>query len=291
MSTFKTIAIALLAGAIGAAGAVHFAPRDGGETAAHQETAYERVMRTGTLRCGYFLVPNLLEKDVNTKKIYGLYPSLLEEMGNRLSLKIEWTEEVGMATMFEGLKTGRYDALCNGVATTPARARVAAFTRPVIYMLTSVYARADDRRFDENFKAINDPLIKFAILEGDISQAIKNEDFPHAQTVSLPNLTERTDLMVQLTTKKADVIGVEPSMADRFIASNPNSIKRVPGPPLRTHACSLAVDVGEEELKSLLNTTIESLLSTGFVERTFIGKPELRDIYYLPAQPWRRAGG
>ncbi len=36
---------------------------------AHAETTYERVMRTGIIKCGYMLWPPYFDMDLTTKKI------------------------------------------------------------------------------------------------------------------------------------------------------------------------------------------------------------------------------
>lgn len=88
---------------------------------AHKENAYERVMRTGELRCGYAMSPPNLEVDPNSGELTGLERDIWDEIGKELDLKILWTEEVGWGNYIEGLRTGRYDAFCNQAWPTPAR--------------------------------------------------------------------------------------------------------------------------------------------------------------------------
>ncbi|MFA6279177.1 MAG: transporter substrate-binding domain-containing protein [Bdellovibrionales bacterium] len=278
LSVVTTLAVGKYTGLSGGAGHI----------AAAKESAYDRVMRTGTLRCGYFFYPKFFEKDVNTGKLSGFYYDLVEEIGRRLSLKIDWTEEVGMANAFEGLKSNRYDAVCVPFTMTPNRARETEFTQPVMMAPYFAYVRADDTRFDHNLKAINDPLIKVAFLEGELSQTVRNEDFPKSQAVSLPNMTDVSQVLLQVEMGKADVAFTEPSTAEPFLTMNPGKLKRVDAPSIRMQAVGLDVGVGEEKLKALLNTTIQSLHSTGFIERLFIKSEKDKDFYYLPTQPWRR---
>ncbi|HOO50986.1 MAG TPA: hypothetical protein PLK94_06835, partial [Alphaproteobacteria bacterium] len=68
-----------------------------------KETAYERVIRTGTLRCGYLTYPPLLMKDLKTGEMSGVAHDIMTEIGKRLSLDIEWTEEVGTDVMLQGI--------------------------------------------------------------------------------------------------------------------------------------------------------------------------------------------
>src|ERR1700722_20209029 len=60
-----------------------------------KESAYDRVMRTQTIRCGYVLRTPLLVKDPNTAQLSGLFYEYVENLGKALHLKIEWSEEMG----------------------------------------------------------------------------------------------------------------------------------------------------------------------------------------------------
>ncbi len=251
-----------------------------------KESSYDRVMRTGVLRCGYGIYPKFLERDLNTKAFSGMYYDLLEEIGKQLSLKIEWTEEVAFSTAFDGLKSNRYDVACMPFNQTPGRARATEFTTPIIFAPTYAYVRANDTRFDNAYAKINDPSVTYAYLEGEFSQYLKAERFPKAQTLSLPNLTDVSQVLLQVSTGKADIATTEPSTAEPFLLNNPGKLKRVIGPSLRMQAAGLDVAVGEHALRAMLDTTIRAMLASGVVEK-IVGKYTTSpDQFILPAQPW-----
>ncbi len=60
----------------------------------------------------------------------------------------------------------------------------------------------------------------------------------------------------------------EASTAHQFLKKNPGSLKILPK-PLRLLSGGASVGVGEIALKDLLNTTIESLHTSGFIKRSF----------------------
>ncbi len=45
-----------------------------------KESAYERVMRTGTIRCGYFLFPPLAVKNPNTNMLSGITADIFNKI-------------------------------------------------------------------------------------------------------------------------------------------------------------------------------------------------------------------
>jgi ABC-type amino acid transport substrate-binding protein len=232
------------------------------------------------------MYPKLLERDPNTGAFSGMYYDLLEELGKQLSLKIEWAEEVGLSTAFDGLAIGRYDVMCFPFAQTTARARVTEFTRPALYFPFFLYARADDARFDSNYAAVNDPSIKIAMLEGEMAQYVAADMFPKAQTVALPNLTDPSQVYLQVALGKADVAMAEPSSIEGFLSHNPGKLKRVAGDSLRMQPTGLDVAVGEERLRNLLDSSIFALQITGSLQRLIDKYTTAPDQFYYPATPW-----
>ncbi len=286
MKIAQILIIALISAAV-ALGVSWLSPRNGGgESAQAKESAYDRVMRTGVLKCGYILYPRFLERDLNTKEMSGMYFDMMEEIARHLSLKLEWTEEVGFANAFDGLNTGRYDVMCMPFNQTAGRARVNEFTVPVVFYPYYMYVRNGDTRFDNNYERANDPKVKVVYLEGEFSQTIKAERFPKAAHVSLPNLSDISQVLMELAAGKADLTMTEPTSAERFLVNNPGKLKRVVGPSLYMQAGGLSVGIGEEKLKSMLNTTIRAMQASGSLQRIMDKYTTMPDQFFYPAQPW-----
>src|SRR5271163_434927 len=79
------------------------------------ESVYDRVIRSGKIRCGYTVDPPGCLKDPNSGKLSGIGIDTLETVGKHLGLTVEWTEEVDWGTMIEGLETGRYDMIATPI--------------------------------------------------------------------------------------------------------------------------------------------------------------------------------
>ncbi|MDD5586297.1 MAG: transporter substrate-binding domain-containing protein [Alphaproteobacteria bacterium] len=286
--------LTLLVCAAVAAGVTHFMTAGsktatGDSIATANESAYARVMRTGTIRCGYMPYPKFLERDLNTRALSGIMVELMDMIGQQLSLKIDWTEEVGFASAFDGLETGRYDVMCMPFNQTPGRARVTEFTVPVLFAPYYLYARVGDTRFDNAYGKINDPAVKVAILEGELSQTVKKEEFPKAQTISMPDITDISQVLLQVAMGKADAAMTEPSSAEPFLLKNPGKLKRVNGPSLRMQAAGLDVGVGEGELRAMLDTTIRALYATGFIPKLLDKYTTSPDQFFYAAEPWGKS--
>lgn len=256
--------------------------------AADKESVYDRVMRTGTIRCGYYIWPPFLEKDVNTSQISGIAYDMMEKIGELLSLKIEWTAEVNFDAMFEGYGTGRYDMVCGPLSPTPARARASDFTRNVFFAAYYLYAGNGDTRFDNDYAKANAPDIRYASLDGDMNAVLGNEEFPLAQKVSIGQNAANTDPLMMIATGKADVSALEPVAAMGFMRANPDKIRQVSGPPVRVMPISYSIPLGEEKLKAMLNVTIQTLLDAGLIDKAFKKYPDY-DATILRVAPEYRA--
>ncbi|MDX9689561.1 MAG: transporter substrate-binding domain-containing protein [Proteobacteria bacterium] len=240
-------------------------------TTAHEQdvqkiSAYDRIMKTRTVRCAYQTWPPFIIKDPNTGKISGVVADIFETMGKDLGLKIDWAEEVGSANMFEGFPTGRYDMFCSPLTMTPQRAMVSDFTRPIGFVPFYLYVKEGDHRFDHNYGQVNDEKVSIMFMDGDFTGIVANELFPKARKVSLPNFNNGGDLLVGVSSLKADATVNDPSIADVFMKNNPGKIRRVDGAALKTPPINFALPVGEDKLRRLVDHVITNYLEVGIID-------------------------
>lgn len=260
--------------------------------AAEKESAYQRVMRTGVIRCGYFTWSPFLMVDPNTKKFSGIYHDVIEEIGRQLDLKVEWTEETGQSNPFEGLRTGRFDMFCGPITPTPDRSKQAAFSNPFFFIPYFAYARADDSRFEGNPSLINSPETKIAVIDGEFAHEIVKRDFPKAGLLTLPAMSDGSQVMLSVTTKKADIFLNDSAATAVFMESSPGAVKPVSA-PLRTLAAVLVLPQDDFAFKNMIDTVLALLIGDRFVDET-IGKYSTENSNFLTvAKPYvieERAG-
>jgi len=264
------VTLALLIGiAVGSMGAAVMLRRDvTGVDSHHQdETVYDRVMKAQAIRCGYVINFPSCYRDPNTSTLRGYSVDCVEEMGRRLDLKIEWVEETTWGTMFEGL-SDRYDLIGSTAWRNATRGKVVEFSTPLVYSAVGVYVRPNDHRFDKNLEAINSPSVRIAVMDGELSEVIAGEDFPQAKLVSLPQLSDYSQLLLEVTTQKADVSFMENSVAALFLKTNPNSLKNVATTrPIRVFGEGIMFKLGQVRFKSVVDAAISEMINCGFVDR------------------------
>jgi ABC-type amino acid transport substrate-binding protein len=243
-------------------------PAGQAQAAPQTEKAFERVMRTGVLRCGYVVLPPQLNRDPNTGAMSGVAYDIVTEAARRLNLKVEWTEEVTFATMGEGIKSGRYDAFCLTTYRWAPMARVFDYTDTLFFSTVDAYVRADDQRFDTNLQAIDDARITVATIDGEGGEVIRAEKFPQAKTLSMGQSTPVAEMFEAVASGKADITFANPLMVMPYLANKPGVLKRVTGHlPLRSYAHALAFGKGEAELVSTFNIALDEMRNGGVIDQ------------------------
>jgi len=259
-------------------------------TQPRKETTYERVIRTGEIRCAYAVYEPPLIKDLNTGKLSGIFYDVMEEVGRRLNLKINWVEEVGYGTIAAGFETDRYDAFCNTVWPTPERSRAASFTIPLYYSPVDILIRADDHRFDSDPSKLNSPDYIFAVKDGDVSDTFVKQIFPNAKTTSIPDMADTSQLLVDVTNKKADAAINSPELLYQYLDKNPGALRDLtPDHPINAAPNTIMIKPDQYQFKMMLDVTLQGLLNSGFIDAELKKYQSYHPIYLRDALPYQPA--
>lgn len=248
------------------------------ENSKQEETAYERVMRTGILRCGYAPWQPGVIVDPNTQDVTGVFPDIMHALAKNASINVQWTEEVDWGNVATALETGKIDAMCAGVWEGADEGKSTAFVTPPIYQPILTIARINDVRFTNNFDHINQPSVKIAVIEGDNSEAIAKSDFPAASRLGIPSFGNNSEQLMSVVNNKADIAFVNPGAVIAFMENNPNKIKIVGKDFVRVYGATIAVNIQEQPLLSFLNAGMHELINSGEIKRITAKYPK-----YAPA--------
>jgi len=232
------------------------------------ETAYDRVLRTGTIRCGYFVwAPNIM-KDPNTNKISGINHDIMQKIGEKLDLKVEWTTITDVAEIVVGLNAGKYDVMCASLWPNAGILKNITLTEPEFYTPVYGVVRKGDDRFDGNLQKANNPSVHVSAIDSDITADLAHEFLPKATEAFLPQDGSGSDVLLQITTRKADIAFVDRGLINNFILHNPDSLQIVANvPPMRIFGERLAVARHEFELKQMIDLSLEQLINDGTIKK------------------------
>jgi polar amino acid transport system substrate-binding protein len=286
MNKTGTAGLILAAFLVGFAGAgLESALVGSNKTSAGKESTYDRVMRTQTIQCGYGVWPPEITKDPATGQLSGVYYEYMQALGAALHLKIAWAGEVGWGDFPAALEDGRIDAMCAGVLPDAPRARQVDFVHPIFYSAVYPYMRADDHRF-ENAAALDDAGVTLSTMDGDISHLIAASDFPRAKTVQLPQMSNWSELLANVTEGKADATFVTSLTAAEYERTNPGKIRRLSTPPLRVFSSTIAVGGGQDRFRRMLDTATDELIFSGRIEKILEKYEPAPGTLLRPAPPY-----
>jgi polar amino acid transport system substrate-binding protein len=253
-----------------------------------KESVYDRVIKAGKIRAAYISYPPALMKDTTTGKMSGIFVETLEKAADNLGLKVEWTEEVGWGSQIEGLEADRYDIIGSPVWANPTRGKMTTLSIPVYYSGIGVYVRQGENRFNSDLMAINSNNVKVATIDGETGDLIARTQFPQATRDSLPQTTDISQLFLEVTGNKADVLFAEPYFAYKFLESHPNSVKNVAADhPIRTLGNCYMFKRNQVEFKHMLDIAIEDLINSGYVDQLMDKYEPAPNTFYRAAQPYR----
>lgn len=263
----KTLLLVIITTLFSIAGTVSILPHlteTKASTTQAQETepAYKRIMKTSTIRCGYGIAEPWLYIDPNSKKVMGLAADVINAIAKKLSLKVEWTQEIGWGMIGLALNENRIDVGCSSLWITGSRARSVLFTDAYVYNPLYVYVRQDDAHF-KALADINKPEARFTIIDGEISALLKSRYFPRATPVALVASATPSDAFIQVVTQKSDAVIADLSMVDAFHKNNDKKLRRIGNEPLVAYGAGYPVAKGEYSLKHMMDAALNELLMTG----------------------------
>ena len=236
-----------------------------GKSETRKESAYERVMRTNTLRCGYAIWEPGFSIDLKTGKPAGIYYDFFETIGQHTGLKMEWVGEIGWGDYPAALNSGRIDAMCFGAWPKANLAREILFSEPTYYLPIYAYVRKGDARFDHAVEKINSPSVTISTMDSELSSELARTRFPRAKTFSIPENSAASMLLLNVAAGKADV--TDAYHGDAYMKANPDTIKVVPlEHPLRLFGHTIPVAKNEYSLLALLNAATDEIIDSGEFE-------------------------
>ncbi|MCP5404801.1 MAG: amino acid ABC transporter substrate-binding protein [Pseudomonadaceae bacterium] len=228
------------------------------------ESAFDHILRTGTIRCGYYVFPPMLMFNETTRKPYGLAVDMMNRIAAKTSLKVEWVEEINFGNWMSGLITKRYDAVCTPMWPNAAMTRESTFGKPMMYAAIWPYTRQGDTRFDNNLATLNTPATTIAVQEGNITAELVNELFPNAKQYAIPGNTDFGLAIEAVRSGKADVVLWDANGAYQYQLNNPKTLHQVKlAEPLQIMPFAIPFPRGEHTLKHLMDTALDDMLNTG----------------------------
>lgn len=250
-----------------------------------KESAYDRVMRTGVLHCGFIPWPPGFEVDPNTNVIKGPTKELFEAIIKLTGWKVEFVQ-VALGNNALDLNNGRIDAMCADGPWTITSVKFVDYTTWAAYTPVLAYVRANETRF-KSYTDLNDANVTFVGIDGDISADLAALRFPRAKLKTLGSMTDPSQMTMDVSTGKEDVVILDPVTAEGFMKNNPGKIKGIQNAPaLAVYPIGMSVKRGEDQLQQTLSRATEMAINIGLVDQKLDLYDPKRRIIYSPAKSY-----
>ncbi len=256
-------------------------------------STYDRVLKNGVLRCGYVLYPPAVIKDPNDGSFSGIAVEIMDKIATRLNIKVEWTEETSFATNVEGLAQGRYDAVCVTYWQNAAEGKFVGFSTPFYYSgLVGAHKCPEGQLPGENpgpdLESLDDPESKIASIDGSVESRVIAARFPKAGVITLPNLSDVTQLLMNVATGKADVTFAEYYQFSLWNKSNPD-MPLCPSPkPISVYPNVIAIPQGDLRFKTMIDAALSDMLNGGEIDAILDKwEADYPNSFYRLAKPYR----
>jgi polar amino acid transport system substrate-binding protein len=254
-------------------------------TVVAKETAYERILRTGEIRCGYSVwKPDMWIDPISGEKV-GIFPDLITEAGKRLGLKIIWQEELGWGSLVESVKSGRVDMACAGYWLNPSRIKNLQPSVSQIYSPMYVYMRADDTRKFTTPEDLNADHYTISTIDGSAEKQIIALRFSKSKNITLPELDDSSEVIQDLTTHKADFLILDSATANSYMQSNPGKIKNAfPNVPMHMFPTVMLLPPEEPALKGMIDNILLDIEHDGTLD-VILRKYDAAPLFLRNQQP------
>lgn len=235
---------------------------------ASDEKVFDKVMTTKTLNVGYFVWPPYFMQDPNTGEQSGISYDIMEAVGRTLGMKVNWALDVGVGEVGAALEAGKFDVMGVSIWPSPSRYNAMTFSvRPQFYAGVYAVSRADDNRFNTDLSKANNPDVTVVGMEGDYSSDMAKELLPKANKINLASSASQAEYLMQVVTKKADILFVDRGGVNEFSKNNPDQIKIIEElGPARVFGEHMAVKRGEYQLRDMIDVALLQLINDGTIE-------------------------
>lgn len=231
-----------------------------------KETAYERVKRTGVLRCGYATLPPMIMVDPKTREVSGMDHEIIELVAKKMGLKVEWTAETGYGTSQVGVASGKFDMFCNASWLDTRRAMAASLSRPMYYNPMFPVVRYEDKRFDANLGILNNPQYIIAGLDNDPTMDVALQDYPLAKKFGWSELVSYAEAVESLLGNKADIFFSSYPTAADYIQKNPNKIRFLIDNPVRIFPVGYQLPA-DAKFKAVFDVALGEVILSGTMDK------------------------
>lgn len=232
------------------------------------ENTLSKILNEKKLRVAYIHYPPSAYRDTDTGEVTGLFVDILEDIVRQLdpSIEIEY-EETTWADFSAALTTRRVDLSIAGTFTTVPRAKVVAFTQPIVYLGRSAIVKKDDHRFNSSSppEQFDREGIKIGVVSGEGSHEYVKANFEHQKNITVFTGSDLSQCLAAVSSGQVDVGMSDALETQKYAKVHPEIVDLYAERPYNLTPISWAVRQQDRSWLGFLNTAIHTLEAQGMV--------------------------
>lgn len=125
-------------------------------------------------------------------------------------------------------------------------------------------------------------------MDGDNPIHIAHSDFPKAQIMALPNMTDFSQVLVNVATGKADFTIVDAFTFGTYNKNNSGKLKIVsPDKPIRIYPVSYVFSAEDALFRDAFDAALSELILDGTIDRIMDKYDQFPNTYYRAVLPYK----
>lgn len=231
------------------------------------ESKWQRVRDTGSLRCGAAIAAPYVMRNPRSNEYSGFFVEMCQKFAEYLGVEARFVD-TNWDNIVAGAQSGRWD-LAMALNETPERARAVAFSAPVSqYEVSFLYHQRNSKIGDgaKTLADIDQKNITIAVMSGSVADKAVTDNARNATIMRLPGMDE-TRLAVM--SRRADILADANDTNMLFHLANEKwAAVMTPAPPLAPQGVAFGMNLSTPEADiEELNVFINNMRESGEIDR------------------------
>lgn len=204
-----------------------------------------------------------LQKDGKTPEGFDI--DIITEIAKRLGLKVNFIN-----TSFDGIlgKIGKdYDVVCSAVTINPTRKKAVLFSTPYITNYQTVVVKKGSDLKINSLKDLDGKSV--GVQKGTTSDQLMSE-YKSTKTINVEVAAndKLLNCFTQLTNGEINAVVVDSTVADGFVAKNPDKYEKAFSDKTEPEEFGIAIGKNNAKLQEAINKALEQMDKDGFLKDT-----------------------
>jgi polar amino acid transport system substrate-binding protein len=223
------------------------------------------VQERKRLVVGYIPYYDMTSRSAIDGRVAGFLVDVLHELAQDLSVPNEGITfvETDWQNFGLGLSEGKYDLSIAGTFRTPARERVASFTRPLGFLGNGALVRRGDTRF-QRVQQLNQPDVRVAVVLGEQGYEYALHFLPLARLKIMPG-PDLSLACLEVERGRVDAALSDQFILKRYVAQHPRVVDALENAPYAVLPISWAVRKGDLRWLQYINSRIAFYDQSGWL--------------------------